>query len=810
MYHSRELVKILRHLSFTDVWVYLHNDHFEPTRTSTTTASRIDRVYLPDLLLPSLEDCSVLKLPSALQGKTDHAPLAVTVRGKPGPAPNNTSWRIDSALLEDEESVERIKERLQASIESMRNLNPEEWDKQKETWKGILQEEGRTRKRRLTAEINETLRRMQIIKNADTLTFCTNGSISRDSTEIEQIFREHFKAQFGETEAGDTATVRGKTEELCQALQRIDEEEVSSICEEVTIEEIRCAIGNMPPNSAPGVDGLAASFYATFLETVGEALVAVVNTVIKQHKKPASFGKGRIVLILKAVTMVKVLGVYFSGEGVAAPTWQKALERAKQAAARIQQVDLTLREKALAIKTSVCAFAGYASRVAVIPSRIAVKLNKVTNNLMWNGKPPPVKRNLLQLPETSGGLGLPHVMTTCKIRALKTARSLYQAPEYTGKNLLMYWCSTNNHFLGADRHPGPQAEFPSAFYKAAANKMKMLAKEAPTSDVDKDPAARIVEMVTFSQLSPEEKQKIEDLRLGKAKMNRSLPHEVHEFNWKRIWKVLPTRERLHHLGIVPSARCPNCRCEESQQHALFECIAAKPIWRLVARRCEDPGPRLLSQRPPERPQPPPATRRLQYLLSQPSTSVQPVLHDTSPTTTHAHPACGDAHYNGHQYRAPDETLSNALAQYGKVKSITFATVASRHNKLNGVRVVKLQVTRPVPNFVTIAGHRVMCEYRGMRRVCAWCGDTGHMASACTAKYCKRCGTFGHEKEGCDAECKRTPPHMTKTVPDYWDSEGQWEMEDARVAPTPPPNPNRGTVERRRHERHKHGRGPGNG
>ncbi|KAH7961436.1 hypothetical protein HPB52_009054 [Rhipicephalus sanguineus] len=110
------------------------------------------------------------------------------------------------------------------------------------------------------------------------------------------------------------------------------------------------------------------------------------------------------------------------------------------------------------------------------------------------------------------------------------------------------------------------------------------------------------------------------------------------------------------------------------------------------------------------------------------------------------------------YRYPaylsDEVLSNALAQYGKFKSTTFATVASRHNKLNGVRFVKLEMARPVPNFVTIAGDRVMCEYRGMRRVCARCGDTGYMGSACTAQYCKRCGTFGHETEGCDAECKR--------------------------------------------------------
>ncbi|KAH6944884.1 hypothetical protein HPB50_005934 [Hyalomma asiaticum] len=107
---------------------------------------------------------------------------------------------------------------------------------------------------------------------------------------------------------------------------------------------------------------------------------------------------------------------------------------------------------------------------------------------------------------------------------------------------------------------------------------------------------------------------------------------------------------------------------------------------------------------------------------------------------------------------PDDVLTNALQQYGKVNSVTFATVATRKSKLNGVRVVKMEMSKPVPNFTTIQGHMVMCEYRGMRRVCARCGDDGHMASACTRPYCKRCGVLGHDTEGCVEECKRCGGH----------------------------------------------------
>lgn len=49
-YHPRKLEKILKHLLLSDAWVFLHKDLVGPTRIGSRTASRIDRVYLPDLL----------------------------------------------------------------------------------------------------------------------------------------------------------------------------------------------------------------------------------------------------------------------------------------------------------------------------------------------------------------------------------------------------------------------------------------------------------------------------------------------------------------------------------------------------------------------------------------------------------------------------------------------------------------------------------------------------------------------------------------------------------------------------------------
>ncbi|KAL1416806.1 hypothetical protein MTO96_027515 [Rhipicephalus appendiculatus] len=204
-------------------------------------------------------------------------------------------------------------------------------------------------------------------------------------------------------------------------------------------------------------------------------------------------------------------------------------------------------------------------------------------SFLWEGKPAPVRRALLQLAESEGGLGLTHVATISKVLALKTARALYSASDYVGRGLMRYWCSTNAAFLNADRPLAPLAEAPSAFYKSAANTKRMLEKEAPDCDVDEVPPTRIAEEIAKHQITPDESRMVRNWKRKAAKDGRGIPRPLHDFVWQKNWDVLPTRQRLHKFGIVPTPRCPNCRADETLAHALLECPAAKPVWRLVAR-----------------------------------------------------------------------------------------------------------------------------------------------------------------------------------------------------------------------------------
>ncbi|KAL1476520.1 hypothetical protein MTO96_036445 [Rhipicephalus appendiculatus] len=420
-------------------------------------------------------------------------------------------------------STQRIKTRLEETITATPRVTPAAWDSLKAVWKTLLQQEGSARKRRITTKMNELLRRMRIVQSAEVLTTCTrdyldslqiqydrllrettretraaratsveppeidlrevsgngslriagrpDGTLTADPAEIQATFYEHFESAFREPDSDLPRPEPTLMEDLCKSLRRLDEDDCVTLCGAASIDELHGAIRSMPPNSAPGADGLTAGFYVTFFDVLGTRCC-----------------------------------------------WQRAREDS-------------------------------ASRTC---------------------------------PQQS------------KVLALKTARSLPQASDYTGKGLLLYCSGASNAWLEAGRHLGPLAEPPSPFYKAASATSRMLGKEAPSCDADTDPPARIVEDLTLNQLSDEDRQRARNAKRTVASLDRGSPREVHDFLWKMGWKVLPTRQRLNRLGIVPDARCPNSRNIESQNHALLECPAAKPVWRIVAR--------CFGIRPPTRPQ----------------------------------------------------------------------------------------------------------------------------------------------------------------------------------------------------------------
>lgn len=100
----------------------------------------------------------------------------------------------------------------------------------------------------------------------------------------------------------------------------------------------------------------------------------------------------------------------------------------------------------------------------------------------------------------------------------------------------------------------------------------------------------------------------------------------------------------------------------------------------------------------------------------------------------------------------DEALCRALGVFGQVHSCSKESVAGFPGVWSGVRRLRVDMNRAVPNLVPVGRFNVQCEYEGVVRLCIRCGFPGHYAAACTTPKCRRCELFGHEQ--CEDPCSK--------------------------------------------------------
>lgn len=84
------------------------------------------------------------------------------------------------------------------------------------------------------------------------------------------------------------------------------------------------------------------------------------------------------------------------------------------------------------------------------------------------------------------------------------------------------------------------------------------------------------------------------------------------------------------------------------------------------------------------------------------------------------------------FEVPQDVVVEAFRPYGKVlghlaeKWQTFTT----YQVLNGVRQIKIELSKHVPSYLMIGGVRAIVMYDGQPRTCAGCGQEGHVRSDC--------------------------------------------------------------------------------
>ena len=95
---------------------------------------------------------------------------------------------------------------------------------------------------------------------------------------------------------------------------------------------------------------------------------------------------------------------------------------------------------------------------------------------------------------------------------------------------------------------------------------------------------------------------------------------------------------------------------------------------------------------------------------------------------------------------PDTVVIGRLSAYGRV-------VSFRHDRAvtgveNGIRTARVQIQRPIPPVVLIAGKRVRVWYPNQPKLCRKCGGDDHLAGGCTTPRCSNCEKPGHRARAC--------------------------------------------------------------
>ena len=105
--------------------------------------------------------------------------------------------------------------------------------------------------------------------------------------------------------------------------------------------------------------------------------------------------------------------------------------------------------------------------------------------------------------------------------------------------------------------------------------------------------------------------------------------------------------------------------------------------------------------------------------------------------------------HNYPFEASTDSLSIAMRRYGEVKDISYCHWLHMHDICDGVRLVTMIRTEPIPHNLNVDGFRIKVSYYGQAVECDVCNEHGHVARNCPLRgKCLWCHQSGHLYRDC--------------------------------------------------------------
>lgn len=182
---------------------------------------------------------------------------------------------------------------------------------------------------------------------------------------------------------------------------------------------------------------------------------------------------------------------------------------------------------------------------------------------------------VLRLPTSLRGGGMPCIDTRCRLLALRTILGTLEDVDHPARRFALYFLGPSRRAL-VPRALGnlhPSAESVPPFHQAVVNLDRKLLSTFPDLAVREVSPARIFEEICTQHVTPGERRRADAFPWAQL-VSRRLPRLMEDFEWRRGWEVLQTRQRLHRWGMVPNPHCPKCVQVEKTSHVFRGCQVA--------------------------------------------------------------------------------------------------------------------------------------------------------------------------------------------------------------------------------------------
>lgn len=274
--------------------------------------------------------------------------------------------------------------------------------------------------------------------------------------------------------------------------------------------------------------------------------------------------------------------------------WQRAVERIEENFERWSARKLTMKGKAVIIRTFAIAGIVYLASFFPVPRWVTERITRAIFNFLWSGKNERVSRETCYLPLDRGGLGIPDMQIITEAALGKWVKSIVNRE----KNELWvhyarYWSGTalstlkpEWSWLRSNLKPHADPTTTPKWYKILIRLLQEHKQKLPTLP-DHSLTSKTLRAWQQKDLTPRAEREWKrithpwpDFETAWKQLWSSLATNVeNDFIWQLIHRVLPTRAYLAKWGMSIPETCPYCNERETWNHALILCQRARALWR---------------------------------------------------------------------------------------------------------------------------------------------------------------------------------------------------------------------------------------